>query len=150
MSASVTLFEDIFQISSLNPEGKKFDKVNRIAGTGTSFQTSLLLDTNSQIYPLAAGERITLVLASTLSLTGSPDDGGYNQSIAGGRDQVGSLADQYEYVMHGKVFVYKHLGDGRVEIQASYGGLLMRLEGEHKVLNKIQPDGRLYLLIKKG
>ena len=149
-SAKVTLFEDIFTVTALNPEGKKFDKVNRISATGTSFNCDLLLDTNSQIYPILENERITLVLASTLSLTGAPDDGTYNQAIAGEAPTAGSLADAYEYVMHGKVFVYKHLGEGRVEIQISYGGLLMRLVGEHKVLGGIEPDCRLYLLIKKG
>jgi hypothetical protein len=32
-SARVTLFEDIFSITALNPEGKKFECVNRLAAT---------------------------------------------------------------------------------------------------------------------
>jgi len=148
MTSKVTLFEDIFQVSAVNPEGKKFDRVNRIVAEGTSFACSLLLDMNCQIYRVDEGEKITVVLASTLSLSGTPDDGSYNQQIVGGG--MGSLADSYEYVCHGKVFVYKHLGQDKVEIQISFGGLLMRLEGEHKVLDSIEPDSRVYLLVKKG
>lgn len=34
-------------------------------------------DTNCDIYPVKEGERLTFVLASTLDLSGKPDDGTY-------------------------------------------------------------------------
>ncbi len=39
---------------------------------------------------------------STLSLDGAPDDGTYKPI-----DEEASLADRYDYVMHGRVFQYK-------------------------------------------
>jgi DNA-directed RNA polymerase I, II, and III subunit RPABC3 len=49
-SAKVTLFEDIFEVTELNPDGKRFERVNRIAATGTTFECDLLLDVNSEVY----------------------------------------------------------------------------------------------------
>ena len=40
----------------------------------------LLIDVNSEIYPLAEGEKFSLALASTLALDGSEDDGTYDTS----------------------------------------------------------------------
>lgn len=57
-----------------------------------------LLALLSEIYPLEAGDRVKMVLAKTLKLDGSDDVHTFNQSYEA------SLADQYEYVMHGKVF----------------------------------------------
>ena len=147
-SARVTLFEDIFSITSLNPEGKKFERVNRLAATGTTFECDLLLDYNCQIYTLLEGEKMTLVLASTLNLDGSPDDHtSYNPAASHRADRT--LADNYEYVMHGRVFDVSYGKDGVVEIAISFGGLLCRLTGDQRHLSSILPDMRLYLLVKK-
>lgn len=144
-SAKVTLFEDIFEVTALNPDGKKFDRVNRICCTGTTFECDLLLDINCEIYSVKEGEKITLVLASTLHLDASPADHfSYNPN-----SQEPTLADNYEYVMHGRVFEFSHKKDNVVVIAASFGGLLMRLTGAQQHLNNILPDQRLYLLLKK-
>jgi DNA-directed RNA polymerase I, II, and III subunit RPABC3 len=143
--ATMTLFEDIFEVVALNPERKIFDRVNRIVATGTTFECDLLLDINCQIYSISEHEKITLMLASTLNLDGSPDDHmSYNS-----RSTDPSLADNYDYVMHGRVFDVTYQKDGVVAISASFGGLLMRLTGDQRHLNAINPDMRLYLLIKK-
>ena len=152
-SDRVTLFEDIFEVIDLNPEtGKRFDRVNRISAQATTYECSLLLDMNSEIYTVKQSDKITMVLASTLSLDGSPDDHySYTYSFAsgpGGKAEP-TLADNYEYVMHGRVFDVVYKKDGIVEISASFGGLLMRLTGEQKQLSNVQPDMRLYILIKK-
>ncbi|GMH75905.1 hypothetical protein TrVE_jg388 [Triparma verrucosa] len=139
----VTLFEDIFLITSLNPEGKKFTNVNRLSGTGTSFGCSLLLDINSSIYPVKANDKLTIVLTTTLSPDGSPSDGTYNPSST-------SLASNYDYVTHGRVYLYQHVGEREVEIQVSFGGLLMQLKGEREQLEGIKGDMDVYCLIKKG
>jgi len=146
MTSSLALFEDIFEVTALNPDGKKvFERVNRIAATGTTFECDLLLDINCQIYSLKEGEKITLVLASTLNLDGSPDDH-FSYAPTPGEP---TLADTYDYVMHGKVFDITFKKDEIVEIAASFGGLLMRLRGDQKHLSSVQPDMRLYILIKK-
>ena len=145
-SAKVTLFEDIFEVTTLNPDGKKFDTVNRLAATGTTYECDLLLDTNCQIYPVKAGEKRTVVLASTLNLDGTPDDHfSYNSSANGAET---NLADAYDYVMHGRVFQIDYKKDGVIVIAASFGGLLMRLTGDQRHLSSILPDMRLYILLK--
>mmetsp|Transcript_21718 Transcript_21718/g.30629 ORF Transcript_21718/g.30629 Transcript_21718/m.30629 type:complete len:148 (-) Transcript_21718:239-682(-) len=142
--ANVTLFEDIFEVTALNPDGKKFDRTNRLAATGTTFECDLLLDINSDIYKVREADKITLVLASTLHLDGSPEDHfSYNPT------SEPTLADNYEYVMHGRIFNMEHKKDNIVVIAASFGGLLMRLTGDHKHLGKILPDMRLFILLKK-
>ena len=143
-TAKVTLFEDIFEVISLNPDGYKFDRVNRIAATGTTFECDLLLDINCEIYQLKDSDKFTLVLASTLHLDGSPADH-FNYTTS----NEPTLADNYEYVMHGRVFEMSFKKDGTVVIAISYGGLLMRLIGDQRHLSSILPDQRLYLLLKK-
>ena len=59
----------------------------------------LILDVNTQIYPVDLGEKFRLVLATTLKEDGTPDDGEYNPIDTGP-----SRADQFEYVMYGKVY----------------------------------------------
>eukprot|EP00543_Licmophora_paradoxa_P003343 CAMPEP_0202445654 /NCGR_PEP_ID=MMETSP1360-20130828/4426_1 /ASSEMBLY_ACC=CAM_ASM_000848 /TAXON_ID=515479 /ORGANISM="Licmophora paradoxa, Strain CCMP2313" /LENGTH=148 /DNA_ID=CAMNT_0049061989 /DNA_START=39 /DNA_END=485 /DNA_ORIENTATION=- len=144
-AAKVTLFEDIFEITTLNPDGKKFEAVNRLNATGTTFECSLLLDINSQIYNVLDGEKVTIVLASTLHLDGSPAD---HFSFHPNATEP-TLADNYEYVMHGRVFDMNYQKDNMVVISASFGGLLMRLTGDQRHLANVLPDMRLYLLMKK-
>jgi DNA-directed RNA polymerase I, II, and III subunit RPABC3 len=51
--------------------------------------------------------------------------------------------------MHGRVFDMSFKKDGTVVVAISFGGLLMRLIGDQRHLTSIQPDQRLYLLLKK-
>lgn len=104
----------------------------------------MVLDINSQLYKLELGDKFSLMLASTLNLDGTPDANEFNQS------GDPSLADNYEYVMHGKVFKVQQSGnEGKMEVFTSYGGLLMSLKGQPINLSKIELDQRMYLLIKK-
>ena len=63
-----------------------------------TYNLHLTLDVNTEIYPLKVNDRFSLAIASTLRKDGSPDEGCFDQS---GYD---SHADDYEYVMFGKVF----------------------------------------------
>ena len=106
---------------------------------------NLDLDINSDIYPLEERERFTLTLASTLNESGgAADSGHYDQSGAP------SLLDKYEYAMYGKLYKWKQDNPkAPIEVQVSYGGLLMRLRGDPKMLQKLALDMRVYLLIRK-
>ncbi|KAE8903799.1 hypothetical protein PF005_g9494 [Phytophthora fragariae] len=137
------LFEDIFEVRQLNPDGKKFDKVTRVVCKGVSYELELTLDINSEVYRLRQNEKFTLALVSTLDLEGKPDDGMYNQS---GKP---TLLDRYDYGMYGKVFQYDHEGGNMVAIYASFGGLLMCLRGEQRHLHMIHNDTRIYCLLRK-
>lgn len=149
LTARETLFEDIFEVTALNPEGKKiFENVNRIAAIGSTYECKLQLDINCQIYSIKKGEKISLALTSTLNLDGSPDDHfSYSSTVDGGET---TLADTYDYVMHGRIFKIDYEQDNIVVIAASFGGLLMQLIGEQKHFSNILPDMRLYVLIKKN
>jgi DNA-directed RNA polymerases I, II, and III subunit RPABC3 len=148
-TSKVTLFEDIFEVIALNPDGYKFERVNRIHAMGTTFECDLLLDMNCEIYKLIETDKFTLVLASTLHLDGTPADHSSYIPTGGMMSSEPTLADNYEYVMHGRVFDMTYKKDGTVTIAISYGGLLMRLIGDQRHLTNIEPDQRLYLLIKK-
>ncbi|KAL6343327.1 hypothetical protein AAG906_022402 [Vitis piasezkii] len=104
------------------------------------------LDVNTEIYPMHAGEKFAMSLASTLDLDGTPDTGYYTQA---GRK---SLADKFEYVMHGKLYKISEEGSGpnvKGVIYVSFGGLLMMLSGDPANTAKLDLDQRVFLLIRK-
>lgn len=69
------LFEDIFDVKDIDPEGKKFDRVSRLHCESESFKMDLILDINNWIYPMELGDKFRLVLATTLREDGYPDTG---------------------------------------------------------------------------
>lgn len=77
--SSPTLFEDIFDVKKVNPEGKKFDRVNRLVCDGETYETNIIVDIASEVYSLREGDKFTLTLTHTLRLDGKPDDNTFNQ-----------------------------------------------------------------------
>ena len=69
------LFEDIFDVKDIDPEGKKFDRVSRLHCESESFKMHLILDINSWVYPMELGDKFRLVLATTLREDGFSDAG---------------------------------------------------------------------------
>lgn len=165
---SSVLFEDIFNVKDMDPEGKKFDRVSRLHCESESFKMDLILDINSWLYPMELGDKFRLVLATTLYEDGHP---GEHSGIPGGALYVyqslilgsgeynpleteGTRADSFEYVMYGKI--YRIEGDeahsessSRLSAYVSYGGLLMRLQGDANNLHGFEVDQNIYLLMKK-
>ncbi|GJM97566.1 hypothetical protein PR202_ga14501 [Eleusine coracana subsp. coracana] len=136
------LLEETFTVTGVDPDGKKFDRVSRIEAK--SHEMYMQLDVATEVYPLKKDEQFTMVLTTTLNLDGTPDSGFYTQA---GRK---TLADNYDYVMHGKL--YKISEDGqhkKVEIYASFGGLLMMLKVEPGNATNFELDQKLFLLIRK-
>jgi DNA-directed RNA polymerases I, II, and III subunit RPABC3 len=73
-------------------------------------QLQIELDVNSDIYPMAVDECYKLVLASSVNADGSEkfDIITYqNQGSGAASGGMGQLIDQYDYVMHGKIFKYQ-------------------------------------------
>ncbi|KAG5679595.1 hypothetical protein PVAND_009155 [Polypedilum vanderplanki] len=141
------LFEDIFNVKDMDPEGKKFDRVSRLHCESESFKMDLILDVNSWIYPMDLGDKFRLVLATTLQEDGRPASQEYIAS-----EIEGSRADSFEYVMFGQV--YRIEGDdseasSRLSAFVSFGGLLMRLQGDANNLHGFEIDQKIYLLMKK-
>ncbi|KAL6909397.1 hypothetical protein ACP4OV_001678 [Aristida adscensionis] len=174
------LFEDIFTVRRLNPDGKKFDKVSRVEACSERFDMYMQLDVATEVYPMHVDDKFTMALAPTLSLDGTPDTGFFTQT---GRK---TLADKFEYVMHGKLYKISETPvpkpnaekksdetapnekpsertvpkekktpedpsakNPKVEIYASFGGLLMMLKGDPSVASSFELDQRLFLLMRK-
>ncbi|KAI6699121.1 DNA-directed RNA polymerases II, IV and V subunit 8B [Syzygium oleosum] len=147
------ILEDVFKVERLDPDGKKFDKVSRIEARSERFDMFMHLDVNTEIYPIKEGQKFTMALATTLNSDGTPDTGYYTP---GNRK---SIADKYEYIMHGKLYKISEDDPGRAskssvkgvkaEIYVSYGGLLMMLRGDPSNLNQFDLDQRLFLCIRK-
>lgn len=57
--------------------------------------------------------------------------------------------DEYEYCMHGKVFQYKYEKNRKVSVLASFGGLLMLLQGEQRYFATVELDASIYCLIRR-
>ena len=138
------LFEDTFDVRSLNDNGKKFEKVDRLHCRGTTYDVDMVVDVNRELFSIVVSSKIVVALASTLSLLGAPDDGMYNPSTGP------TLADPYDYVMHGRVYSIKHMENQSVEIQASFGGLLFRLKGEQAYLASFVMDQQFYILMRRA
>jgi phage tail tube protein FII len=67
--------------------------------------------------------------------------------------QKASEMDNFEYVMHGKVYkLDKRTEEGstRAVVSVSFGGLLMQLVAESSKLSRFDLDSMVYLLIRKA
>ena len=96
------LFSDTFTLTSINSQ--KYDRVSRISANTENGDIFLTLDVNSELFPCSVGERLQVLLASTLALDGSKDDGKGWRDV--GREEQ-SLASDYDYVCHGKIYRFE-------------------------------------------
>lgn len=59
----------------------------------------------------------------------------------------------FQYIMHGRIYRIESEDSGteanKMSVYISFGGLLMRLQGEANVLSVLEVDKTIYLLIKK-
>ncbi|TGZ84632.1 RNA polymerase [Ascodesmis nigricans] len=148
MSADALLLDATFTITAT--EQKKYDRVARI--TGEREDLKFLLDINCEIYQVHPGDNVQLCIASTLSLDGTIESqeefkkrGGWRDTRAG----EATLADSFDYVCHGKVYRFEESASGeQIKVYASFGGLLLFIEGPHKRLSPLKHD-YIYLLMKK-
>ena len=89
------LFDDIFQVTKLNPHGdKKFDNVTRIVASSDSWDIDLTVDVYSSAYKVKTGDNLSILVTTTIDLDGKPDDGRYDPS------QKTTLLNEYEYGMY--------------------------------------------------
>ena len=100
------LFSDTFTLTSINAQ--KYDSVARLSAHTENGDTSLTLDVNTELFPCTIGDRLQILLASTLSLDGSKDDGKGWRDIGRGEP---SVADEYDYVCHGKIYRFEEGDD---------------------------------------
>lgn len=106
------LFDESFTIT--NKDNQKYDRVARFYATSADSQTVMTLDINTELYPCQIGETLHCVLASSLSLDGTKDDGKGWRDV--GRNINGAeptLADMFDYVCHGKIYKFEDGEDGQ-------------------------------------
>lgn len=97
------LFERSFEITDLNDA--KYDRVSRIKAYTTDDRLILLtLDVNTELYPLAVGDNVTIALALSLNLDGRKDDNKGWREVGMGEQ---TLADNYDYVCRGKIYRFE-------------------------------------------
>ncbi|KAJ5952287.1 RNA polymerase Rpb8 [Penicillium vulpinum] len=138
------LFEDTFTITSINAQ--KYDRVSRLTCSSNDASITFTLDVNTELYPCAVGESLSLALASTLSLDGKEDTRASWREVSMGEQ---TLADDYDYVCHGKVYRFEEgATKDTMAVFVSFGGLLLYLEGPYKKLAPLRID-YVYLLLKK-
>ncbi|KAL2039856.1 hypothetical protein N7G274_007257 [Stereocaulon virgatum] len=138
-----SLFSDTFTVTDINAQ--KYDRVARLTAHNEGGETTLTLDVNIELFPCQNGDRLQILLASTLSIDGSKDDGKGWRDIGMGES---SMADGYDYVCHGKIYRFEEGDDENIKVFVSFGGLLLYMEGPYKNLTPLRID-YVYLCMKK-
>ncbi|KAK7694546.1 hypothetical protein QCA50_001732 [Cerrena zonata] len=157
-NASNIVFDDIFTISAIDKEGKKFDRVSRLYAHSKNYDMDLTLDYNIELYSLREGQSFALALASSLAKGPTAGGAGITEEEDKDRDVWRpdgkgrrGLEEDYEYVMYGKVYRFDG-GGGTSEIvtaYASFGGLLMSLTGSFRHMTSIVLGDPVYILLRK-
>ncbi len=137
---STIIFEELLEVEDLNTCGKKFERVNRLHCAGSTRDVKVVLDVNSELFEVNAGDKVKFALATSISADGRADDGLYDSSAK-------YDIDDYDYVMHGRLYSLKH-NNQHMEIQVSFGGLLLRLDGPQTIMEPFIMDMMLFLLVK--
>ena len=132
-------FDDFFKVEDVNPDGKKYDKVSRIIAKSEKHGMHMILDVNSEIYPMNVKDRFLLALSPSLVLDT--------------KDGPVSIQEKFEYIMYGRLYEIKADGLSRsppeVEVYVSFGGLQLMLKGNPSHCVKFAVDQKLFLLIRK-
>lgn len=141
-----TIFEDRFDVQTVNAEGKMYQRLSRIVCKSNS-GVSVTVDINSDIYPVEKGQVLSIALARTVNLDGSEDTNQYDHGVF----QQPTLMDSFDYVMHGLVFECNSDEKDAQTLRAliSFGGLLMKIEGKTEALRDLQYNKHYYMLMKK-
>ncbi|KAI0274820.1 RNA polymerase [Gloeopeniophorella convolvens] len=151
------IFDDIFTIEAIDKDGKKFDRVSRLAAKSRNYGMDLTLDYNVELFPLSVGQSVALALASSLARgpAGSQGADGVEEEERDrdvwrpdGKGRRG-LEDDYDYVMYGKVYRFDPGNQETVTAYASFGGLLMSLSGSFRHMANVVLGDPVYLLMRK-
>ncbi|TKY88782.1 hypothetical protein EX895_002413 [Sporisorium graminicola] len=156
------LFDTQFVVSQIDPDGKKFDRVSRIIASSPSLEMSLSIDIATDVWPVTEGQQLTFQLASTLkketAATKVEGADGETQDAAAQAaerdawrlDQPGNggIADDFDYVMYGKIYRYDEKVNDEVTVYGSFGGLMMALTGNFRHMSNITIGSNVYLLMR--
>eukprot|EP00942_MAST-04A_sp_MAST-4A-sp1_P012693 g12693.t1 len=123
------VFNDTFKVTAVDPDGKKFDRVSRLVCTGNTYGMKLTIDVHSEFFRCKTDDQIVMSLNTTIKPNGEASADYYEPP------KGPTLLDDYEYAMHGQVFHFEDKEENNVAVYVSYGGLLMRLEGNRRDIN---------------
>ncbi|EST09415.1 RNA polymerase, Rpb8 [Kalmanozyma brasiliensis GHG001] len=157
------LFDTQFVVNQIDPDGKKFDRVSRIIASSPSLEMTLSIDIATDVWPVSEGQQLTFQLASTLKKETAASklaDGADGEtqdaaSQAAERDAWrldqpgnGGIADDFDYVMFGKIYRYDEKVADEVTVYGSFGGLMMALTGNFRHMSNITIGSNVYLLMR--
>jgi len=120
------------------------------------------MDVATDLFPLDAGQRCALALASTLDPSGAPCEGHFGAALQRGAAANGGgglLSDGYDYVMHGRVFRSRDVagpggggggGERQQEVLVSCGGLILQLTAPPGALVRVKLDANVYVLCRRA
>ncbi|OIW07962.1 hypothetical protein TanjilG_20063 [Lupinus angustifolius] len=136
---SEVVFDDIFKVRDINPDGQKYDKVSRIVARSEKCDMYMVLDVNTEIYPISKDDTLFMLLSPSLVLST--------------KDGPVSIQDKFEYIMHGRLYNIVNDNGSKTELEveayASFGGLQLMLRGHASHCLKFAVDQKLFLLIRK-
>ena len=140
--SKIILFSSTFKVERM--DDSRFDKVARFYCTSQG--TNLFVDINVDVYPVQKNNELVVTFASTILKNGAPVPDTYDPTLF----EQETLADDYEYVMYGKVFKFINGSDKNVSIVMSFGGLLAVLQGDAALFKDIELNSSIFLLAKKS
>lgn len=146
MSQNPVILEDTFTVTGLNAEGTVYLRVSRIQCTNDDGSLTITSDINSEEFPVTLNERLTIMLANSLELSGMTGTKHYDHSIYHRETRLNDC----DYAMHGRV--YSHEVDEsslEVKVHISCGGLLTCLIGRPQSLRDIHYNSDVYVLVKR-
>ncbi|KAK6120765.1 hypothetical protein DH2020_045493 [Rehmannia glutinosa] len=143
-------FDEIIKVLKFDNQ-VVYDKVSRVIAKGEDDDCYLELDVHTELYPMLPGENFRMLISTTLNMDGSAVAGYFPE----GKQK--SLADKFEYVMHGLLYKMAeakektHDGhdDVKVVVYISFGGLQLMLKGDPLKMHKFKVDQKLFLLLRK-
>ncbi|XP_027347619.1 DNA-directed RNA polymerases II, IV and V subunit 8B-like isoform X2 [Abrus precatorius] len=125
---SELLFDEIFKVEDVDPDGKKYDKVSRIVARSEKRDMYMLLDVNTEIYPMRKNERFLMALSPSLVLKT--------------KDGLVSIQDKFEYIMHGRLYNITNEGSSKsqLEVYVNISHLLLHFV----LMRSITWDSRMF------
>lgn len=131
-------------IEVLSIEDKQNKRVYRIVAKSENGEFYLELDVHTSLYSMLPGENYRMVISNSLHLDGS-DVSGYSP-----QGKQGSLADEFEFVMHGLLYRISETKGSNTEVMVyiSFGGLQLMLRGDMLKMHQFS-NRKLFLLLRK-
>ncbi|KAH0485184.1 MAG: uncharacterized protein KVP18_003993 [Porospora cf. gigantea A] len=139
MDLPTLLFEDRIAVKSIDTS--KFERVARIKGKTSAFEADISLDVNTDLFPVQEKQVITIAIADQICAI--PNKTGIDVLT----HKLPSLLEQYDYVMHGRVFRVENKSGMSRTLYASFGGLLLSIQSDAQTIAGISIDQRIYILL---